>query len=377
MLDNAKRLWTQLRKESRGFFENLDARVEDLMTGRIPGAKITREALLAHLCKQIDNRARAVGNILQTDNYYLLCSAERDTNRRMKLLEMLPREDAVQALRDYADEHKYETPYQMMVFWLFTTDRSELGRLGIDLDKDLQNGSIAIYSASQPTQEPTLVQPVGAFQIRDRSGTVKTVEVTREGRIGLFRATRPVNNDIWIDSDRRVSDVHASFRVSGERVYLKDEGSTNGTCINGSELAAQSEQELAFGDIVTLSPDTSLVFVALSATNVQHRWVCQQGPLALQGNELLATAGRNGDIPIGRAPDGNYPESISLSIADPTIAATHAWIRLRDGLPSIEAAASHAVVHVDGRALTIGELRPLPNGAYIQCGPAVLRYTRE
>ena len=55
--------------------------------------------------------------------------------------------------------------------------------------------------------------------------------------------------------DRRVSGYHASLELFvGGRVYLKDEGSTNGTFLEGIRLERGAREPLKDGDLISLSP---------------------------------------------------------------------------------------------------------------------------
>jgi pSer/pThr/pTyr-binding forkhead associated (FHA) protein len=49
-----------------------------------------------------------------------------------------------------------------------------------------------------------------------------------------------------------VSRQHCALRISGEAVYIKDLGSTNGTLVNGARVIG--ERRLAPGDLLQLGP---------------------------------------------------------------------------------------------------------------------------
>jgi len=59
---------------------------------------------------------------------------------------------------------------------------------------------------------------------------------------------RGLNNDVILE-DTRVSRHHAQLRYRARRFWLSDLGSTNGTYINGEQVA---EQALRDGDIISL-----------------------------------------------------------------------------------------------------------------------------
>jgi hypothetical protein len=73
--------------------------------------------------------------------------------------------------------------------------------------------------------------------------------------------------------DRQVSRYHAQITWRGERYYLEDLGSKNGTHINGQELAAAVE--LNDGDEIQVALRFKLAFVDAGAT----------APLTLEGGE--------------------------------------------------------------------------------------------
>jgi len=59
---------------------------------------------------------------------------------------------------------------------------------------------------------------------------------------------RGLNNDVILE-DTRVSRHHAQLRYRARRFWLSDIGSTNGTYINGEQVA---EQALRDGDTISL-----------------------------------------------------------------------------------------------------------------------------
>jgi hypothetical protein len=65
------------------------------------------------------------------------------------------------------------------------------------------------------------------------------------------------SNDVSIDGDEFASARHARFEPRRDGVYLEDEGSTNGTFVNGIRLA--HERRLKTGDIVRVG-ETDLRF---------------------------------------------------------------------------------------------------------------------
>jgi pSer/pThr/pTyr-binding forkhead associated (FHA) protein len=68
---------------------------------------------------------------------------------------------------------------------------------------------------------------------------------------------RGIANDVPIDGDAYASSRHARFEPRRDGVYVEDEGSTNGTFVNGIRLAR--ERRLAPGDVVRVG-ETDLRF---------------------------------------------------------------------------------------------------------------------
>jgi pSer/pThr/pTyr-binding forkhead associated (FHA) protein len=68
---------------------------------------------------------------------------------------------------------------------------------------------------------------------------------------------RGAGNDVSIDGDTYASSRHARFEPRRDGIYVEDEGSTNGTFVNGIRLA--HERRLAPGDVVRIG-ETDLRF---------------------------------------------------------------------------------------------------------------------
>ncbi len=72
---------------------------------------------------------------------------------------------------------------------------------------------------------------------------------------------RAKNNDLVIP-DKRVSKFHAYFRQVGDAWMCTDANSTNGTKINGVELAAERSFQLHSGGVILLSDAIRAVFLS-------------------------------------------------------------------------------------------------------------------
>jgi len=82
----------------------------------------------------------------------------------------------------------------------------------------------------------------------------RTLELRLEDDEGARRVS--LSSDVWhvigsaVDAAARIADPtvsrrHASIRLDGMRICVRDEGSRNGTCVNGRPLRAGEETELA------------------------------------------------------------------------------------------------------------------------------------
>ncbi len=86
--------------------------------------------------------------------------------------------------------------------------------------------------------------------------------VLEDGEVYTIDATalsvgRAADNDLSIVGDEYVSARHARFEPRRDGVYVEDQGSTNGTFVNGIRLSAG--RRLAPGDIVRIG-ETELRF---------------------------------------------------------------------------------------------------------------------
>ena len=110
-----------------------------------------------------------------------------------------------------------------------------------------------------PRPRPAIVPPWGADAQSDgglarlrcaRLVVFRDGVVHRALELGSRALTigRGLNNDVILE-DTRVSRHHAQLRYRARRFWLSDLGSTNGTYINGEQVA---EQALRDGDTISL-----------------------------------------------------------------------------------------------------------------------------
>jgi hypothetical protein len=129
---------------------------------------------------------------------------------------------------------------------------------------------------AKPAAEATSVQPAGeaeATQFYPEAFPVATLAVSRSpaaARIGpsiqittvpfkIGRGTT-VANDLSLDEDTSVSRSHAVITYQNGHFFLVDQGSVNGTQVDGSRLAPQAPFQLYDGARITLGKGTELIF---------------------------------------------------------------------------------------------------------------------
>ncbi len=96
-------------------------------------------------------------------------------------------------------------------------------------------------------------------------------EVTHDLSDGEVTVGRVEDNTLQIE-ENSVSSHHALLSVDGENVVLKDIGSTNGTRLNGADLAPDTERKLKPGDKVRFGQiETILLSEAPSAAGSEAR----------------------------------------------------------------------------------------------------------
>ena len=101
---------------------------------------------------------------------------------------------------------------------------------------------------AEPTAPPgTASAPAGLVLVRTDTGA-RTALAGATIRIG-----RSSDSTIVVD-DTRVSRSHATVERSGSGWTVVDEGSSNGTTVNGSAIAARTAKVLRAGDVIGVGP---------------------------------------------------------------------------------------------------------------------------
>ena len=110
----------------------------------------------------------------------------------------------------------------------------------------------------RPTQESMVVAPGQAAPLRrPEPGRLVVVRSPTLGHgdehvLDSVPVTigRSGQSTISLDGDQFASAMHARFEPRGNDVWVTDEGSTNGTFVNGVRLADGERRKLAPGDVV-------------------------------------------------------------------------------------------------------------------------------
>ena len=93
--------------------------------------------------------------------------------------------------------------------------------------------------------------------------------VLREGR---NRISKGKDTDISLFYDETVSDPHAVIQYRGGKIAIMDDGSTNGTFVNGEDIGFRgTAHPLVHGDVVKIGQSVFKVFV-LDATEMKTLW---------------------------------------------------------------------------------------------------------
>lgn len=115
-------------------------------------------------------------------------------------------------------------------------------------------------NAQMPSSEVTHTQPIDAVALREAVAALpkgaRLVFATGESAGGSFSINkagvligRAMDNDVVLE-DTGVSRYHAEIRLRGERLYLRDLNSTNGTSVNGEDV---TEHALTDGDKISFA----------------------------------------------------------------------------------------------------------------------------
>lgn len=84
-------------------------------------------------------------------------------------------------------------------------------------------------------------------------------------RAGKTRIGRGRDNEVSLFFEGKASDLHCTLIWRAGQISVKDEGSTNGTSVNGEDIGIAGVQPLQHGDMLTVGGSTFQVFLISSA----------------------------------------------------------------------------------------------------------------
>ncbi len=159
--------------------------------------------------------------------------------------------------------------------------------------------------------------------------------------------------DVVVVADA-VSRRHASLERRGDKLFIKDLGSTNGLSVDGRLVA---ERLLANGQQVTIGQSVALTFLAGESAAVEG--FPPAAPAAEPGMTIY-------EIPEGRSLSLGRGAETGVHLAHPQVNQVHAEVRRREGQVVIQDMGSSYGTYVNGAQVQEKELR---EGDVVRIGP--------
>lgn len=132
--------------------------------------------------------------------------------------------------------------------------------LGLFLRRGARSPKDIPHRGRSPTEESPYATPAPVTRVPRKSIDARAILV---GPAGRFTVLAPADLRCGRDGSRcaavlnhpQVSGLHATFRVENSRLFVRDEGSTSGTRVNGRSLESGKWEPLQEGDEVSLGPE--------------------------------------------------------------------------------------------------------------------------
>jgi hypothetical protein len=252
------------------FLKNFESKLERLIEGGFKSAfksEVQPIELARKLAREMDAHRAASISRTYAPNEYTVFLSPADREQFAHYEDGLKRE-----LSLYLLEHARKRGYSLLsrpTVEIETDDRLELGLFGIQArladapeeelvdarEPDEPSGHTMVYNARDlqaPAHDIAEPQVLAAPRAVLESGDRRFALTPPSTVIGRGR-----DADIKLD-DPNISRVHVQFRASGGEWVVSDMGSTNGSRLNGRELAAPTP--LRSGDSVELG-NTVMTFV--------------------------------------------------------------------------------------------------------------------
>ncbi len=184
--------------------------------------------------------------------------------------------------------------------------------------------------------------------------------------------------------DASVSGRHASIRANGAQWVVVDEGSTNGTRLNGEKLATQGPRPLKTGDVLLLGRIE--IAVKLGAAPVSSAQQTRELALALVARSIGDEGAVAASIVVTAGPDegsrleltkgttrsiGRDPRC-ALRLTDRSIPPIALDVVLDTGRPRVTVRDARTEVRLGERALAQGETFGWSDGAVVTIGGTTL-----
>jgi pSer/pThr/pTyr-binding forkhead associated (FHA) protein len=175
--------------------------------------------------------------------------------------------------------------------------------------------------------------------------------------------------DVTLD-DPEISRRHAVVRPVDDGLLVRDEGSVNGTFVNGRRIYESTR--LADGDVLSLGRSSLLVEVPAPApaaavtvaAEAAERAVVLPVLVGIEGSVAGQRFPVEVEVLLGR-------EGADITIEDPEVSRRHAWVRAVDGGLVVLDADSANGTFVNGER--VGEPRTLGDGDVVTVGRSSLR----
>ncbi len=131
------------------------------------------------------------------------------------------------------------------------------GRSRTVLDEGPAVGTPARHASGSAPAVSAGARIVGWMVSYDHNGSGQDFAL----RAGKTRIGRGRENEISLFFEGKASDLHCTLIWRNGKTAIKDEGSTNGTLVNGEDIGIAGVQQLNHGDTLTVGNSTFQVFL--------------------------------------------------------------------------------------------------------------------
>jgi pSer/pThr/pTyr-binding forkhead associated (FHA) protein/outer membrane protein assembly factor BamB len=253
----------------------------------------------------------------------------------------------------------------------------------VDPDRRRPTAVHKAVDAAAGTDGKTALRPAaGGWVVKGRTGALAGKAIPLAGKVTIGRDP---GNDIVID-DQMVSSRHARIEIKGDKPYLTDLGSSNGTFVNGgriTEKALEAGDEIAFDQVAfqvegpAAGGGKTALRPAVKSGGTRVRPAAGQAGtrmVAAAGAVLKVTGGAvsrkqfelsGKHLSIGRI-EGN-----DIILEDDTVSSSHGVLTWEDGAWHIEDKGSANGTFVNGKKITSHSLK---QGDTLQLGEVHLRF---